>query len=57
MWVTQEPTALKTPCPGTDQSEETMTLKGHTWRTDNVPLKSSPETSPKILTFKKGIKA
>ena len=32
----------KDPLPCTDQSEETMTLKGHTWRADEYSVETLP---------------
>ena len=45
----------KNPCPVIDQSVETTTLKGRTWRTDNYSTESSPETSPTIPTCRRAL--
>ena len=45
----------KNPCPVIDQSLETTTLKGRTWRTDNYSTESSPETSPTIPTCRRAL--
>ena len=44
---------LKTSSPATDQSVETTTLKGHTWRTGAYSTEPSSDTSPKILPARK----
>ena len=51
-----EPTVM-TEGPLTEQSVETLTLRGHTWRTGEYSAELSPEISPKIPPCKKEIKA
>ena len=53
-WGMPGPTAM-TKDPGTDQSVETMTLKGPTGRTDEHSAETSPGSSPKIPHCKREI--
>ena len=43
--------------PSVDQSVQSTTLKGHTWKADDYSIEILPETSPKILAFRKQIKS
>ena len=46
----------RTPYPVTDQSEETMTLKGHARRTDEYSTETFPKT-PSLQKREKSLKA